>query len=127
MVLQQQPTRTSCGPTCVAMLAGVPVSEVMHQVHLVRRGDRWRKRTYSTNVGELVRLLKAWGLTMGRRMSEPTPVSGRAILRIEKSKGRNWHWAVLMDGVIYDPVRSAPIPRAAELRKLSWYEVEGGR
>lgn len=128
MVLQQQPTKTSCGPTCVAMLAGVPVSEVLAQVKLARRGKRQRKRTHSTNVGEVVRLLNAWNLVLGRRITkEPTPVSGRAILRIDKSKGRNWHWAVLVDGVIYDPVRSAPIPRSAELRNLSWYQVEGGR
>lgn len=128
MVLQQQPTKTSCGPTCVAMLARVPVSEVLAQVKLVRTAKRARKRTHNTNVGELARLLKAWGLVMGRRITkEPTPVTGRAVLRIERSKGANWHWAVLVDGTIYDPARPAPIPRADEWRKLSWYEVEGGR
>ncbi len=128
VVLQEQPTKTSCGPTCVAMLAGVPVADVLRKVKAVRSQARRKKTNHGTNVAEIIRLLQPYGMTLGRRLrGERTPRTGQFLLRIEKRAGRRWHWAVLSDGWVYDPIMDTPIP--ADLMDvpaawLSWYEAE---
>lgn len=126
MTLQQQPSRTSCGPTCVAMLAGVPVSEVLARLRSVRKPARQHKRTHSTNTGELARLLAVYGFSLGRRIrSEAAPESGRFILRIGRVSGRGrWHWAVLADGEVLDPGRF-DVGVVGDYDRVSFYEVEG--
>lgn len=120
IVLQRQPTRTSCGPTCVAMLVGVPVMEILAQLPGVRKIPRKR---HSTGMAELIRLLQPYGLTLGRRMRFTSlPLSGTVLLRIGKP-GCNWHWAIWHDGTVYSPSQTAPYPFSA-FSDVSWYAVE---
>lgn len=106
------------------MLAGVPVQAVLARLRSVRQGARVGKRTHGTNVGELLRLLRPHGLTLGRRMRhDPLPSPGLVVLRIERGPGRNWHWAVCQDGWVYDPSERETYPFTA-LTQFSWYAVE---
>jgi hypothetical protein len=126
MILQRQPSKTSCGPAVVAMLAGVPVSVVLGRLAQARQGKRQGKRTHSTNVAELMRLLGAWGFVLGRRLRGSVPERGRFVLRIQTPGRRGWHWAALVDGEVFDPARfDVGVVGDYDPRSLSFYEVEG--
>lgn len=109
-----QPTRTSCGPTCVAMLASAPIQNVLAELFKTRRGARQRKRTDSSNVAEIVRLLSAYGFDLDRRERCTTPHLGMfGLLRVHRARPAGgyragWHWCVIADGRVFDPER-APV------------------
>lgn len=107
------------------MLAGVPVATILATLPTVRKPARARKRTHQTNMGELIRLMKPYGLSLGRRQRTPPPQAGMVLLRIQADRGRNWHWAVLSNGTVYDPADlTARTIAAYPAAQLSWYEVE---
>jgi hypothetical protein len=126
--LQQQPTRTSCGPTCVAMIVGVPVADVLDSLPAARHGHRAISRadSHNTNLAELLRLLKPYGVTLGRRLSLAQTLPPVALLRLRSKHRRNWHWAVWKDGQVFDPAtgtrRSTLV--FAEYHDVTHYEVE---
>jgi len=110
---QRQPSRTSCGPTCVAMLADVPVARVLALVPTVRlTPSRQRRKDDRTNVGEMRRLLAAHGLEMGGRNPGIARSLRPALLRIPHWRGANWHYAVSCTGWLFDPAKK----RVVELR-----------
>lgn len=120
-----QPTKTSCGPTSVAMLVGIPARQAIEQLKAIRSR---RTTTHGSTVGEMARLLDSYGYRLGRRIkNEEPPASGVCMLRVEKSRGSNWHWALLVDGVVYDPSPSkADVRRVGDYsnRTVSFYEVD---
>jgi hypothetical protein len=121
ITLQRQPSRTSCGPTCVAMLANVPVEDVLVQLDSARIKTRPRQ-AHKTNTAVLIRLLKPYRLTLGRRMRyECVPLVGTFLLRVETRTRKNWHWAVLHNGHVYDP--KGVTATLADYPLISWYEV----
>lgn len=123
MTLQQQPTRTSCGPTSVAMILGVPVQDVLTEVARVRR-RKVRSGNHRTNLGELSRLLAAHGFEVGRRIRhEEPPSAGTFLLRIDHERGRGWHWSVYHNGVVFDPCRFDTGELGDYRTPISWYEV----
>lgn len=121
ITVQTQPTHTSCGPTVVAMIVGVPVETVLAALPAVRKRS---KRSHGTNYGELLRLLAPYGYRLGRRLHDLLPETGMAILRVAKPRSGNWHWLLLADGVVYDSAEGATIPLDSFSRDhVSWYEV----
>lgn len=110
-VHQKQPSRRSCGPTSVAILAGVPVADVLAMLPSVREGRRAGKRTHGTNVGELRRLLARHGWTMGPRRQGRPPAHLVAIVRVVHRPGVNssWHWTAARGGIVYDPAYTGPM------------------
>lgn len=106
----KQPTATSCGPTCVAMLLHRPVNEVLAALPSVRTVARQRIKNHRTNVGELDRLLRRGGRVLGT-IERIGPAGfrhtfGDFLLRIHNRNGRNWHWVVMSHGLIYDPMKT---------------------
>lgn len=97
-----QPTKKSCGQTCVAMIAGVSLERAAIAC------DRPLRK--GTNTKAIVRALNLLGVRCAQRMNrmpsrvrnEGAPPPQRAILRVNQP-GRNWHWILLWDGVIYNP------------------------
>lgn len=107
---QRQPSPTSCGPACVAMLLHRPVDDVLKVLHLVRRPARAQLKTHRTNVGELTRLLRLGARALGdRQRIGPGGFShtfGDFLLRIDHPTGRGWHWVVMSHGWIFDPAKA---------------------
>lgn len=125
---QQQPTRTSCGPTCIAMLVRTSAWDVIAALPTVRKGRRLKLRTQYVNVGEMAILLGHCAVAISRRQHGLPPRDRTALLRIDRPVGRGWHWAVQADGQIFDPALTKPcaIGRYFGLvRKdfVSWYDV----
>jgi hypothetical protein len=122
LTLQRQPTRTSCGPTTVAMLADVPVADVLALQPAVRlTATRRRLRCHRTNVGELARLLDAYGLRLGPRAAFTT--SRLQVIRVDRAVGRGWHWAAADGTWVYDSCLDEPVFIAEYHRALGVSEV----
>lgn len=133
-VLQRQPTRTSCGPTVVAMLAGVPVANVLARQPAARVTVRRRRDPSNrTNVGEMRRLLDGYGLALGARVRYWR--GRRAVLRLDHVLAQGWHWAALDGAYVFDPSYARPIhicdyhrvlhrPEDEIDARLSFYPVE---
>lgn len=123
-----QPTKTSCGPTCVAILAGVPVDDVLALLPDTRLGARTRRKDHRANVGEMARLLRRYRMTIDRRLPGWPPLFATALLRVQHPKGTNWHWVITAGQHVYDPAaggqeeRSAFVARATG-RPVSFYEI----
>lgn len=104
MKLQRQPTRTTCGQTCVSMVSGVPVESVINTI-----GSR------KTRGIELIRAFRHYGVKTDLKMTR-WPTNGfslsenRSILALKTTKrdGKKWqHWVVIVcleETVrVYDP------------------------
>ena len=140
---QMQPTSTSCGPACVAMLAGIPVADVMAEFPKRFSAAKLKKllrgqkiTTNKTNVSEMWRLLKGYGLSMGPRrdVGWPPDENPRGLLRVHACMASGhfraeWHWLVIADGHVHDPCASGPMRELAWFNehtreKILFYEVE---
>ncbi len=128
MTHQRQPSKTSCGPTCAAILAGVSVGDMLARLPATRVTERRKKfMTHRTNVGEMCRLLKPFGVALGRRM--PGLPTTEALLRVAHRLGSNWHFAVYSAGTVLDPADDGAVDAEdyyaeIDIRRISYYEVE---
>lgn len=92
----QQPTRTTCGQTCVAMLVGRPVDEVC--TVMGRKGK--------TSTRDLINGLRHYGLSCGDRLArynKNTVLPPLAILRLKHPQENYTHWVLHKDGENFDP------------------------
>ncbi len=92
-----QPDKKTCGQTCVAMIAGVTVEEVIRKMR--RRG--------ATRPEHLIKALRGYGFAIKQdRSRRGAPRGERAIcrLRFRDSDGA-WHGHLVIkwDGRWYDP------------------------
>jgi hypothetical protein len=107
------------------MLVGRPAKEILK----VQRDRIYRdkKRRTGTTPAEMARLLALYGYRMGRRITkEEPPVNGVCMLRIVKRGRGYFHWALLVDGVVYDPSPFNSKQQVSDYtnRTISFYEVE---
>lgn len=94
-----QPTPRSCGQTCLAMLLGVPVSDVF--VRLVR--------TRGTTGRQLRRVLAAYNVRTSDELRYTGWLPPVALVRIEwPVVPRRGHWIVRANGRFYDPLTRDP-------------------
>ena len=124
---QRQPTKTSCGPTVVAILLGLRAEMIIRRLWKVRTAARRKLQTERTNVGELRRLLGHAGLTLGKRTRNVPRV---AIVRVDHAVGRGWHWSLKSDRWIFDPAYARSSRAASYLKmfsgRISFYEITDG-
>lgn len=92
-----QPTPTSCGQTCLAMVSGMPIERAIRIVG----------HSHSTCPAELVAAIRSCGYSCPSRLAR---VSKRGLpeLCIARLSARNaapsWgHWVVVYKGNVYDP------------------------
>ena len=89
-----EPTPLQCGQAALAMLAGVPVDDVIEELENERE----------TRLSEMRRFLDIHGIVFA---SERTPVQKKdqlpdyALLSLETP--RCWHWSICVKGRFYDP------------------------
>lgn len=98
-----QPVDSSlCGQCCIAMAAGISLSEAIKTVGH-KRGTRTK---------EVVAALRALGINCEEklvRISRKKPVlPKRAILAIGNHKRKRYHWMLSWDGELFDPGDSWP-------------------
>lgn len=97
MIHQTQPTEKTCGQTCVAMVLGVPVADVIREMG-----------SGPTRGVHLVERLRLCGLAAEQqrvhRICRIEDLPSVAILRVEWiPKQANDHWIVLAHGEVLDP------------------------
>lgn len=95
MHLKQPKRSKTCGQHCIAMMAGVPVSEVIS-----------RFGSSATSQAKILEIAKAFGLRQGSKLwvlnrEGELPTTG--ILKLRKARLRYFHWACVIDGVLHDP------------------------
>lgn len=109
MKLLRQPTPSTCGQTCVAMLAGI---ELHTAIDVVGHARGTRRR-------EIRRVLERLGCRVGDLHTlapdELPDPNARGLLEVRLPFGSDlrWrgHWAALDGcGFVFDPEASAPIP-----------------
>ena len=96
MKLIMQPTDTTCGQACIAMIAGKEVQEVIRDM----------KTDGPTSIGQLIEILDFYGIghaEKNTRISKKNPVPYEySILTVHTNAGYT-HWTLLFDGKYYDP------------------------
>ncbi len=96
MNLMMQPTDTTCGQACIAMLAGKSIEEVIRDM----------KTDGPTSIGQLMEALDRYGINHAQKnvrisKKNPTPYAC-SILTVHTTNGYT-HWTLLYDGKYYDP------------------------
>lgn len=96
MELIMQPTSTTCGQACIAMIAGTSVEEVIKDM----RTDA------ATSIGQLIEILDFYGIghsEKNKRISKKNPAPYHySILTVHVNAGYT-HWVLLYDNKYYDP------------------------
>lgn len=96
MMLIMQPTSSTCGQACIAMITGRPIDEVIQDM----------KSDGPTSIGQLVELLDHYNIKHAERnlrISKINPVPFKySILTVHTNAGYT-HWVLLYDKKYYDP------------------------
>ena len=96
MELIMQPTFSTCGQACIAMITGKSVEEVIKDM----------KTDGPTSIGQLIEILDFYGIRhaeKNKRISKKNPVPYEySILTVHTNAGYT-HWAVLCDNRYFDP------------------------
>lgn len=91
-----QPTFSTCGQACIAMITGKSVEEVIKDM----KTDR------ATSIGQLTEILDFYGIRhaeRNKRISQKNPVPYKfSILTVHTNAGYT-HWVLLYDNKYYDP------------------------
>ena len=96
MELVLQPTSTTCGQACIAMITGKDIEQVMKDM----------KTDGPTSIGQLIDILDFYRVKHGQkntRISKKNPVPHEySILTVHTNAGYT-HWTLLFDHKYYDP------------------------
>ncbi len=96
MELIMQPTFSTCGQACIAMIAGKNVEEVIKDM----------KTDGAMSIGQLIEILDVYGIRhaeRNKRISKKNPVPYKySILTVHTDAGYT-HWTLLYDNKYYDP------------------------
>ncbi len=96
MELIMQPTFSTCGQACIAMITGKSVEEVIKDM----------KTDGATSIGQLIEILDFYGIRhdeRNKRISKKNPVPYKSsILTVHTDAGYT-HWTLLYNNKYYDP------------------------
>ncbi|MBO5474500.1 MAG: hypothetical protein J6A08_12075 [Lachnospiraceae bacterium] len=94
--LIMQPTFSTCGQACIAMIAGKSVEEVIQDM----------KTDGATSIGQLIEILDFYGIghaERNKRISRKNPIPYKySILTVHTIEGYT-HWTLFYDNKYYDP------------------------
>ena len=96
MELVLQPTSTTCGQACIAMITGKDIEQVIKDM----------KTSGPTSIGQLIEILYFYVIKHGEKNTRiskknPTPYE-YSILTVHTNAGYT-HWTLLFDHKYYDP------------------------
>ena len=96
MELVLQPTPTTCGQACIAMITGKEIEVVIKDM----------KTSGPTSIGQLIEILDFYGVKHAERntrISKKNPAPYKySILTVHTNKGYS-HWILWFDNKYYDP------------------------
>lgn len=96
MELVLQPTPTTCGQACIAMITGKEIEVVIKDM----------KTSGPTSIGQLIEILDFYGVKHAERntrISKKNPAPYKySILTVHTNKGYS-HWTLWFDNKYYDP------------------------
>jgi hypothetical protein len=95
MHLKQPKRSKTFGQHCVAMMAGVPVSEVIS-----------RFGSGATSQAKILEVAAAFGLRQGSKLwvlNRDGELPRTGLLKMRKARRKYFHWACVIDGVLHDP------------------------
>lgn len=96
----KQPKRSkTCGQHCIAMLAGVPVADVIS-----------RFGSSATSQSKILEIAEAFGLRQSSRLwvlNRDNELPSTGIIKLRKARRKYFHWACVIDGVLHDPSQEA--------------------
>lgn len=117
VVHQMQPTYTSCGATCVAMLADVSVEHAFATWMTITLPVGQSSESRLMNIASMFKLLRQYKLHLGRRFElsklSPGMLPPLGLLRVHAKRfgsdtyRNDWHWLVISGGFVYDPEASS--------------------
>lgn len=106
-----EPTDLQCGQAVLAMLTGLPVTQITEELHNERE----------TTLKEMKGCLRGHGLSVG---NDRIPVADKAALPpcclLSLETPRCWHWSLYCDGVFYDPEHGVMDDFPVCARKYYW-------
>lgn len=96
MELIMQPTASTCGQACIAMIADKDIEEVIKDM----------KTDGPTSIGQLIEILDYYGIKhaeRNKRISKKNPVPYEYSILTVHANGGYTHWTLLRDNKYYDP------------------------
>lgn len=96
MELVMQPTDTTCGQACIAMITGKDVETVIRDM----------KTSGPTSIGQLIEALDFYGIPHAERnvrISKKNPAPYECSILTVHTDADYAHWALLFGGRYYDP------------------------
>jgi hypothetical protein len=116
MDLVMQPTFSTCGQACIAMITGKDIQEVIRDM----------KTSGPTSIGQLIEALDFYGIKhadRNKRISKKNPVPfDYSILTVHMNAGYT-HWVLLYQGKYYDPEFGLLDECYPEGRITSFFEI----
>ena len=96
MELIKQPSPTTCGQACIAMLSGKSMEEVIKDM----------KTDGPTSIGQLIEILDRYGIKhaeKNRRISKKNPTPSPCSILTVHADGGYTHWVLFYNGQYFDP------------------------
>ena len=113
---KQQPSNTTCGQTCIAMIMWRPVNEICELMG--KKGG--------THTKDMVMALNHFQLKNSEkliRMSKSRSLPSFCIVKLAHRKVSDTHWAIYHNGVYYDPTVGMVTSYDENIRILSYLEI----
>lgn len=106
-----EPTDLQCGQAVLAMLTGIPVSQIAAALHNNRE----------TNLKEMKGFLRAHGMQVDdNRLPAESKNDLPSLCLLSLETPRCWHWSLYCDGVFYDPEHGVMDDFPVCARKYYW-------
>lgn len=90
----REPTDLQCGQAVLAMISGIPIDQVIAELHNERE----------TNLKEMKTFLRLHGMWISDervQITETRELPALCLLSLETP--RCWHWSLYCESIIYDP------------------------
>ncbi|WP_242850105.1 hypothetical protein [Clostridium polynesiense] len=91
-----QPTFSTCGQACIAMITGKTIEEVIKDM----------KTDGPTSIGQLIEILDYYNIKHAEknvRISKKNPISSEYSILTVHTNGGYTHWVLYYNGKYYDP------------------------
>lgn len=97
------------------MIAGIPVADVIS-----------RFGSDATSQAKILEIAKAFGLRQGSRLwvlNRDSELPNTGILKLRKTRRKNFHWACIIDGVVHDPSQEVSGQLASRYKVVAFMPI----
>jgi len=96
LCMEEQPTDSTCGQTCIAYIVGVSVDDVISVIGK-------KKGTYGTDLKKALKVYNVPHSDKMIRISKKTIKPDHCIVGMQNNLKREGHWVIFRKGKYYDP------------------------